>query len=129
MLPDDELCLCFHVTQRKVQNFLRVERPRVASQMSECFGAGTGCGWCRPFLLRLWEAHQAAIKGATQGNNPLPRLFRRPTYPTPRRMPENGQPTSKRAEARRHRGDAGRVREQNLGAKSWKFRGRSGVFF
>lgn len=65
MLPDDELCLCFHVTQRKVVNFLRVERPRVASQMSECFGAGTGCGWCRPFLLRLWEEHQAAL-----GKNP-----------------------------------------------------------
>lgn len=69
MLPDDELCLCFHVTQRKVVNFLRVERPRVASQMSECFGAGTGCGWCRPFLLRLWEAHQAAL-----GKNPLASL-------------------------------------------------------
>ena len=62
---DDELCLCFHDTQRKVANFLRVERPRVASQMSECFGAGTGCGWCRPFLLRLWEAHQAAQGTAT----------------------------------------------------------------
>jgi bacterioferritin-associated ferredoxin len=58
MLPDEELCLCFHVTKRKVVNFLRVENPRVASQISECFGAGTGCGWCRPFLLKLWEAHK-----------------------------------------------------------------------
>ncbi len=56
MLPDDELCLCFHVTQRKVTNFLRVEKPVRASQMSECFGAGTGCGWCRPFLQKLFEA-------------------------------------------------------------------------
>lgn len=71
MKPDDELCLCFHVTQRKVQNFLRVERPRVPSQMSECFGAGTGCGWCRPFLLRLWEAHQAT---QGRGQNPLAAL-------------------------------------------------------
>ena len=47
--------MCFHVTKRKVQNFLRVERPRRASQMSECFGAGTGCGWCRPFLQRLFD--------------------------------------------------------------------------
>ncbi len=47
---DDELCLCFHVTKRKVQNFLKVEKPARPSQMSECFGAGTGCGWCRPFL-------------------------------------------------------------------------------
>lgn len=52
---DDELCLCFHVSQRKVINFLRVEKPRRAGQLSECFGAGTGCGWCRPFLQRLFE--------------------------------------------------------------------------
>jgi bacterioferritin-associated ferredoxin len=58
MLPDDELCLCFHVTKRKVLNFLQVEKPRRASQMSECFGAGTGCGWCRPYLLKLFDAAQ-----------------------------------------------------------------------
>ena len=62
LLPDDELCLCFHVTKRKVENFLRVERPRRASQMSECFGAGTGCGWCRPFLQRLFD------RAVAQGN-------------------------------------------------------------
>lgn len=56
---DDELCLCFHVTRRKVENFLRVERPRRVSQISECFGAGTGCGWCRPFLQKLYDAHVA----------------------------------------------------------------------
>jgi NAD(P)H-nitrite reductase large subunit len=65
---DDELCLCFHVTKRKVINFLRVERPQRASQMSECFGAGTGCGWCRPFLLKLWEA--AAREGAIEADLP-----------------------------------------------------------
>ena len=41
---DDELCLCFHVTKRKVLAFLRVQRPSRPSQMSECYGAGTGCG-------------------------------------------------------------------------------------
>lgn len=56
--PDDELCLCFHVTRRKVENFLRVERPQRVSQISECFGAGTGCGWCRPFLRRLFDAYK-----------------------------------------------------------------------
>jgi bacterioferritin-associated ferredoxin len=56
MLPDDELCLCFHVSKRKVLNFLRVNKPKRASQMSECFGAGTGCGWCRPYLRKLFEA-------------------------------------------------------------------------
>jgi bacterioferritin-associated ferredoxin len=56
MLPDDELCLCFHVSKRKVLNFLRVNKPKRASQMSECFGAGTGCGWCRTYLRKLFEA-------------------------------------------------------------------------
>jgi len=56
MGPDDELCLCFHVTRRKVENYIRVEKPRRVGQLSECFGAGTGCGWCRPFLRRLFEA-------------------------------------------------------------------------
>lgn len=55
MRDDDELCLCFHVTRRKVQNYIRVQRPRVASQLSECGGAGTGCGWCRAMLRRLLE--------------------------------------------------------------------------
>ena len=55
---DEELCLCFHVTKRKVVNFLRVEKPKRAGQLSECFGAGTGCGWCRPFLRRLFDESQ-----------------------------------------------------------------------
>ncbi len=61
MKPDDELCLCFHVTKRKVTNFLRIERPQRVGQLSECFGAGTGCGWCRKYLENLFE--QAAQKG------------------------------------------------------------------
>ena len=52
---DDELCLCFHVTKRKVVNFIRLEKPRRVGQLSDCFGAGTGCGWCRPFLRKLFE--------------------------------------------------------------------------
>ncbi len=60
MEPDDELCLCFHVTCRKVINFLRVEKPRRVGQLSECFGAGTGCGWCRPFLKKLFEQARAS---------------------------------------------------------------------
>jgi bacterioferritin-associated ferredoxin len=53
MNPDDELCLCFHVSLRKVVNYCRRERPPVASLISECLGAGTGCGWCVPFLKRI----------------------------------------------------------------------------
>lgn len=55
MDPDRNICLCFHVSQRKVVNYLRREKPKVASQLSECLGAGTGCGWCRPTLEKLWE--------------------------------------------------------------------------
>ena len=55
MNDDEELCLCFHVTRRKVVQFIRVNKPTVPSQLSECYGAGTGCGWCRPFLKRLLE--------------------------------------------------------------------------
>src|SRR5262245_38750364 len=51
---DAKVCLCFHVTRRKLLNFIRVERPRVASQLSQCGGAGTGCGWCVPYLKRLF---------------------------------------------------------------------------
>jgi len=58
MQPDDELCLCFHVTKRKVGNFIRLEKPKRVGQLSECFGAGTGCGWCRPFLQRMFTAAQ-----------------------------------------------------------------------
>jgi NAD(P)H-nitrite reductase large subunit len=54
---DAKVCYCFHVTRRKLLNFIRVERPRVASQLSQCGGAGTGCGWCVPFLKQLFERH------------------------------------------------------------------------
>lgn len=52
---DDELCLCFHVTKRKVLNYIRLEEPRRAGQLSDCYGAGTGCGWCRRYLRQLFE--------------------------------------------------------------------------
>jgi len=66
MQPDDELCLCFHVTQRKVANYLRIEKPRRVAQLSECYGAGTGCGWCRPFLERMFAAAQAGNAGTAE---------------------------------------------------------------
>ncbi len=63
MQPEEELCLCFHVSLRKVQNYIRLEKPRRAAQLADCFGAGTGCGWCRPFLQKLFD--QAVAKGET----------------------------------------------------------------
>jgi bacterioferritin-associated ferredoxin len=59
MDPDQKLCLCFHVSLRKVQKFIRLEKPKVASQLSQCYGAGTGCGWCRPFLKKLLDEAQS----------------------------------------------------------------------
>ena len=51
---DDTICYCFHVSKRKILNYIRVHRPRRASQVSECGGAGTGCGWCVPYLKRYF---------------------------------------------------------------------------
>jgi bacterioferritin-associated ferredoxin len=50
---DAKVCYCFHVTRRKLENFVRRRKPKVASQLSECGGAGTGCGWCIPFLKQI----------------------------------------------------------------------------
>jgi NAD(P)H-nitrite reductase large subunit len=58
MNPDDHVCLCFRVSQRKLVNFMEREKPRVASQLSDCLGAGTGCQWCVPFLKHLHAQHQ-----------------------------------------------------------------------
>lgn len=57
--PDDEVCLCFHVTLRKIRAYLARENPPVASLISECLGAGTGCMWCVPFLKHLHAQHGA----------------------------------------------------------------------
>jgi len=65
---DHEICLCFHVTKRKVINFIRVEKPQRPAQLSECFGAGTGCGWCRPFLRQLFDAYRSGASDVS----PLP---------------------------------------------------------
>jgi len=55
--PDDDVCLCFHVNLRKIRGFLAREQPPVASLISECLGAGTGCMWCVPFLKHLHAMH------------------------------------------------------------------------
>ena len=60
MGPDDRICYCNRVSYRKLMNYARREQPKKASQMSECLGAGTGCGWCIPTLKRI---HEAAVAG------------------------------------------------------------------
>lgn len=69
MNPDDELCVCFHVSCRKLANWIRIHRPRRAGELSQCFGAGTGCGWCRPWLEQLFAASQAT-PGITPAGSP-----------------------------------------------------------
>lgn len=50
---DDDICYCYHVSLRKLVNFARRVRPRNPAQMSDCLGAGTGCGWCIPILTKI----------------------------------------------------------------------------
>lgn len=58
MNENDDICLCFHVPLRKIRTFLQRENPPVASLISECLGAGTGCQWCVPFLKHLHAMQQ-----------------------------------------------------------------------
>ena len=53
MNQDDQVCLCHHVSLRKLVNYMNRERPAVPSGLSECLGAGTGCHWCVPFLKKI----------------------------------------------------------------------------
>lgn len=55
MNDDDHVCLCFRVSKRKIVNYCRREQPPVASLISDCLQAGTGCGWCVPYLKRLHD--------------------------------------------------------------------------
>jgi bacterioferritin-associated ferredoxin len=61
---DAKVCYCFHITRRKLVNFARQRQPKVPSQLSECGGAGTGCGWCIPFLKQIF--HQGSANDAEE---------------------------------------------------------------
>ena len=61
MNPDDHVCLCYRVSLHKIRGFLERENPNVASLLSECLGAGTGCGWCVPFLEELHAKHAEGV--------------------------------------------------------------------
>ena len=62
MDDDDHVCLCFHVSKRKIVNFCKRERPPHASMISECLSAGTGCQWCVPFLRKLHEQVMSGVE-------------------------------------------------------------------
>jgi NAD(P)H-nitrite reductase large subunit len=75
MQLDDTLCYCFHISRRKIVNHIRVHQPRRASQLADCGGAGTGCGWCIPYLKRCFE--QGVTTGATQADEITPADYAR----------------------------------------------------
>lgn len=66
MQADDELCLCFHISCRKVLNYIRIHRVKLPSQLADCGGAGTGCGWCRKQLEKLMILSAERPPGAEQ---------------------------------------------------------------
>lgn len=68
MHPDDNVCLCFHVSKRKIVNFCKREKPVYASQISDCLSAGTGCQWCVPFLKHL---HRQCLEGVEDPDLPF----------------------------------------------------------
>ena len=68
MNPDDHVCLCFHVSMRKIVNYCRREKPAVASLISDCLSAGTGCQWCVPFLKKL---HAQVMAGEPNPDLPV----------------------------------------------------------
>lgn len=56
------MCLCYRVSLRKIRAYLARENPPVASLISECLDAGTGCGWCVPFLEHLHDQHTRGVE-------------------------------------------------------------------
>ncbi len=77
---DAQVCYCFHVTRRKLVNYTRICRPRVPSQLSECGGAGTGCGWCVPFLKQIFEQVTRGRESELEGLTPEEYARRRAAY-------------------------------------------------
>ena len=68
MNDDDKVCLCFNVSKRKIVSYCKREKPPVASLISECLSAGTGCGWCVPFIKDL---HQQTLQGISEPDLPM----------------------------------------------------------
>jgi len=74
---DDEICYCYHVSARKLINFAQRTCPQRPSQMTECLSAGTGCGWCIPFLKKI-AANPEAFQ--QEGITPKEYAEKRQTY-------------------------------------------------
>lgn len=65
---DDKVCYCFHISRRKLMNWARLHEPKVPSQLSECGGAGTGCGWCIPFLKQIFKQAEIEMSAEEYAN-------------------------------------------------------------
>ncbi len=68
MHPDDHVCLCFHVSRRKIVNYYKRTRPPVASMINRELPAGTGCQWCVPFVKKL---HEQVMAGEPNPDLPI----------------------------------------------------------
>ncbi len=80
MQDDDHVCLCFHVSKRKIVNFCKREKPPVASLISECLSAGTGCQWCVPFIKKLHQQCKDGIQNPDLPVNPQDYAKKRAAY-------------------------------------------------
>jgi NAD(P)H-nitrite reductase large subunit len=67
-----EVCVCFHVQRRKIESWCRREKPKVISLVSQCLSAGTGCGWCIPFLKSI---HAEVVEGGPHFEMPSPEEY------------------------------------------------------
>ena len=56
------------MSKRKIVSFCKREKPAVASLISECLSAGTGCMWCVPFLKKL---HAQVMEGVEDPDLPV----------------------------------------------------------
>ncbi len=57
MKKEEYVCVCHRVSLSKLQSFIERENPKVTSQLSECLDSGTSCGWCIPFLEKIFKQH------------------------------------------------------------------------
>ena len=77
---DDKICYCFHISKRKIVNHIRIHEPIRVSQVSECGGAGTGCGWCIPFLKQCFEQTGGGRSGSIDEMTPAEYALQRAKY-------------------------------------------------
>jgi bacterioferritin-associated ferredoxin len=89
MQEHDDVCVCFHVSLNKIRKFVRLSHPKLPTQISECYGAGTGCGWCIPFLEKIFEAE-------TKGEKPDLRMTREEYRRRRKAYHEEGSPRKRR---------------------------------